>query len=163
MGTRTYAAPEQLKGEKYGQKADMFSLGLILVELFCPFSTNMEKAVVLHKSKHGQLPPDFLKQYPRESALVLRLLSPDPKQRPGIAELRDLLTRGELCASETCLGIGSLEPALPQMRKAKSVSPPNAPASPPANFDTAETAVKVWVREEEEEIFEARYLRREEG
>jgi serine/threonine protein kinase len=39
IGTASYAAPEQLKSRMYGPEADVFSMGLILLELFCSFGT----------------------------------------------------------------------------------------------------------------------------
>lgn len=47
IGTATYAAPEQTAGLPYDGRADVFSLGIILVELFCPFGTKMERAMAL--------------------------------------------------------------------------------------------------------------------
>ena len=34
MGTPTYTAPEIVNGEAYGVKADVFSMGVVLLELF---------------------------------------------------------------------------------------------------------------------------------
>ncbi|KAJ1452590.1 kinase-like domain-containing protein, partial [Pelagophyceae sp. CCMP2097] len=45
VGTRAYAAPEQLSSDDYGQQADIFSLGLVLFEMVHPkFATAMERA-----------------------------------------------------------------------------------------------------------------------
>lgn len=43
VGTATYAAPEQLKGNSYNEKCDMYSLGILLFELFHPMQTAMER------------------------------------------------------------------------------------------------------------------------
>ena len=42
VGTTTYAAPEQLSGPFYNKSADMYPLGIILVELLCPFRGDFE-------------------------------------------------------------------------------------------------------------------------
>lgn len=58
VGTRFYCAPEQerqsvnqTKGRNnYDTKADIFSLGIVLFEMFhCPFVTLMERAETLEK------------------------------------------------------------------------------------------------------------------
>lgn len=44
VGTATYAAPEQLvKGQGYSEKCDMYSMGIVLFELFWPMGTGMER------------------------------------------------------------------------------------------------------------------------
>lgn len=42
-GTLFYMSPEQLSGKKYDRKVDMFALGVILTEMYCPFQTDMER------------------------------------------------------------------------------------------------------------------------
>lgn len=43
VGTATYASPEQLKGTTYNEKCDMYSLGMVMFELFWPMPTGMER------------------------------------------------------------------------------------------------------------------------
>lgn len=67
IGTYTYAPPEQLNGARYTEKTDVYSLGIIYFELFCPFRTAMEKVDVLTKLRNFRLfPTDFVKNYPKE-------------------------------------------------------------------------------------------------
>ena len=48
IGTHFYMSPEQMSSFKYDHKVDVFSLGVILFELNYPFTTEMERAKVLH-------------------------------------------------------------------------------------------------------------------
>jgi len=56
----------QILGLSYGQKVDIFSLGLIFYELLVPFQTLMERAHCLQMARDGNLPPKFEKQFPKE-------------------------------------------------------------------------------------------------
>eukprot|EP01113_Clastostelium_recurvatum_P007560 TRINITY_DN1352_c2_g1_i1.p1 TRINITY_DN1352_c2_g1~~TRINITY_DN1352_c2_g1_i1.p1 ORF type:complete len:768 (+),score=212.89 TRINITY_DN1352_c2_g1_i1:180-2306(+) len=83
VGTPTYSAPEQRNGNRPSTSAsDMYSLGIILFELYSTFSTKMERAHVLTQLKNGILPPAFMATYPRESALISWLMHPEPQGRP---------------------------------------------------------------------------------
>lgn len=94
LGTFTYASPEQLghrfnsslntsrvKSAKYSIKSDIFALGVILLELCCPFGTMMERSQVLTAVRHGVVPQKALQRYPSEMALVLRMTAVDPAER----------------------------------------------------------------------------------
>lgn len=82
MGTPMYAAPEQLDG-RCDAKSDIYSLGIILLELLMPFSTDMERVRVMEDAKHGHLPPNLP---PHLANLILRLLD-KPSMRPTATEL----------------------------------------------------------------------------
>lgn len=54
VGTTFYIAPEQAsrnqsKGKDYDMKADIYSLGIVIFEMFYSFSTKMERATILQK------------------------------------------------------------------------------------------------------------------
>jgi len=99
VGTRTYASPEQLAipPQPYNEKVDIYSLGIILFELFQPFSTGMERAYALDKLKRGVFPDGFLELYPKISALILWMMDKNPECRPTSHELLEF----ELFASSS--------------------------------------------------------------
>ncbi|XP_004363520.2 eukaryotic translation initiation factor 2-alpha kinase 1 [Capsaspora owczarzaki ATCC 30864] len=87
VGTVTYAAPEQLNGNNYDYQADIYSLGIIFFELFCPFATDMERAIALRDLRKGILPKRMLTDYPKEAAFVLWLTAENPANRPDAAQI----------------------------------------------------------------------------
>jgi len=89
VGTPTYGAPEQKSGlKKYNEKVDVFSLGLILFELFHPpWTTEMERTQDLSDVKHGRMPDTIKAKFPRIARLVEKCVSATPSERPTVAEL----------------------------------------------------------------------------
>ncbi|GAX82089.1 hypothetical protein CEUSTIGMA_g9517.t1 [Chlamydomonas eustigma] len=92
VGTASYSAPEQLGTDgRYGTAVDMFPLGLILMELCCPFATGMERAMAMRDARAGQLPLHMRNSFPDEAAVAQLLLSLDPLSRPTCWELLCML------------------------------------------------------------------------
>ncbi|KAI1233761.1 hypothetical protein IHE44_0004206 [Lamprotornis superbus] len=89
VGTCLYASPEQLQGSHYDFKSDMYSMGVILLELFQPFGTEMERTEVLTHLRTGQIPHTFSKKWPTQAKYVKLLTSPRAAERPTAAQLRD--------------------------------------------------------------------------
>ncbi|XP_006821478.1 eukaryotic translation initiation factor 2-alpha kinase 1-like [Saccoglossus kowalevskii] len=87
VGTCTYASPEQLKGSFYDNKSDMYSLGIILFELFHPFGTEMERFKHLTAIREGDIPPILKEQWPHVCDVIERLLSRDSRARPSAKEI----------------------------------------------------------------------------
>jgi serine/threonine protein kinase len=89
VGTALYAAPEQMTGSAVNGSADIFSLGVIIVELFCVFGSGMERIIVLSNARDGHLPQHFTQSHPEISALARKCLEREPSLRPSAHELLD--------------------------------------------------------------------------
>ncbi|KAI8929749.1 hypothetical protein BC831DRAFT_442914 [Entophlyctis helioformis] len=77
-----------LKEQMCTTKSDIYSLGIVLVELLCLFQTAMERAVTLEALKTaGVVPPGLEKAFPAETRLVRLLLSEDPQSRPSALDV----------------------------------------------------------------------------
>ncbi|XP_004390710.1 eukaryotic translation initiation factor 2-alpha kinase 3 isoform X1 [Trichechus manatus latirostris] len=87
VGTKLYMSPEQIHGNNYSHKVDIFSLGLILFELLYPFSTQMERVRTLSDVRNLNFPPLFTQKYPREYVMVQHMLSPSPMERPEATDI----------------------------------------------------------------------------
>ncbi|XP_055373197.1 eukaryotic translation initiation factor 2-alpha kinase 1-like [Condylostylus longicornis] len=82
LGTEMYAAPEQLLGD-CNPKSDIYSLGIVLLELLSKFQTDMERVIVIKKARNGIFPEQLNKQ----SIKLLRSLLGCIKDRPTTKEL----------------------------------------------------------------------------
>ncbi|XP_039216289.1 eukaryotic translation initiation factor 2-alpha kinase 1 [Crotalus tigris] len=89
VGTCLYASPEQLQGSHYDFKSDMYSLGVILFELFQPFGTEMERTEVLMGLRRGSLPLSFCGKWPIQAKYVKLLTSDTSSRRPTALQLLD--------------------------------------------------------------------------
>jgi len=88
IGTMLYRAPELEESLEYDEKVDIFSLGIILFELWHPFNTGMERVEVLETLRHKhQLPPSFVQKYQFQSRLILNLTDNNPKNRFSASSL----------------------------------------------------------------------------
>eukprot|EP00890_Picochlorum_soloecismus_P000147 jgi/Picsp_1/1132/NSC_04613-R1_non-specific serine threonine protein kinase len=87
-GTSFYIAPEvELESRSYTEKVDIFSVGIIVVELWTRFSTEMERIVTLRDLREsGKLPQQFVEEHPNAAALASWLLQNDPAKRPTAHE-----------------------------------------------------------------------------
>jgi translation initiation factor 2-alpha kinase 4 len=89
VGTTLYMSPEQIGRKPYDLKVDIFSLGLIFLELCIPFSTQMERIRTLQDAKMHIFPPRFNRELPSESELVHKMTNLDPAARPFTKDILD--------------------------------------------------------------------------
>ncbi|GAM21121.1 hypothetical protein SAMD00019534_042960 [Acytostelium subglobosum LB1] len=87
IGTLTYASPEQIKGNAYSNKVDIYSLGIILFELLYDFNTMSERSEVIRMLKEGIIPEETQRKYKNESKLIGMMLSSDPSVRPSTEDI----------------------------------------------------------------------------
>ncbi|KAM7296757.1 eukaryotic translation initiation factor 2-alpha kinase 1 isoform X2 [Ixodes scapularis] len=86
VGTSLYAAPEQRQAF-YDAKVDIYSLGVVLTELACPFFTAHERISELQKLHQGCLPSSLRNHLPSVASAVQAMCHQDPKERPSAAEI----------------------------------------------------------------------------
>lgn len=96
VGTRLYASPEQLQSSSYTYKADIFSLGIILLRLFCPTYTQMETLKSVEKMRQGEIRQSFSDYFTILAPSLKKTLLQDPKMRPELEELERAFLLEEL-------------------------------------------------------------------
>ena len=72
----------------YGQKTDIFSLGVILYEMFGSFKTHCEKYEMLKQLRNEhKLCESFKEKFSNEGELILRMIRFNPNERPTAKEI----------------------------------------------------------------------------
>ena len=89
-GTPGYMAPEQLANKQLTQRSDIYSLGLVLYELFTGKrvfeSNNLHDLIKLHETSAPTSPSSHVKDIdPLVEKVILRCLEKDPTKRPSSA------------------------------------------------------------------------------
>ena len=93
MGTTAYAAPEQLSSGRVDRASDMYSLGIVLWELFTLAGTEMERVIGINKLRdRDRVSVETISgQWPDIGGLVWRLTSSEPGERPGAGQLLETM------------------------------------------------------------------------
>ena len=89
IGTKYYCSPEQEKTKNYDNKTDIYSLGIIIFEMFYKFNSLMERDITLRGIKEEQKYPDDMDEKcgKNVSSLVKQCTSYYPELRPTVKEL----------------------------------------------------------------------------
>jgi len=134
IGSPAYLAPEQVAGEPVGPAADMFSLGLVLLEALTAvraFTGSAIEAAMARLHAAPEIPGEL---DPAWQGLIARMTAREPGDRPTadevaaeLADLAPVTVRADHAAIET----GELD--LTQARPLAPTTPPTQSAESPAD------------------------------
>uniref|UniRef100_A0A0N4Z5U3 non-specific serine/threonine protein kinase n=1 Tax=Parastrongyloides trichosuri TaxID=131310 RepID=A0A0N4Z5U3_PARTI len=87
-GTPLYCAPEVDFSTRYNEKSDIFSMGIVFYEVLRnPGNSFNIFDFRLFIIRQMMLPKNWLKGYPVEEEVILRMVRFDPKKRPSMSKI----------------------------------------------------------------------------
>lgn len=91
LGTEGYTAPELcIPGNSYDSRADMYSLGVMFLEMCYPYTSKMERARITENLRRKPpILPDFFNEdiHQKQGEIIVKLVDPDQARRPTAASL----------------------------------------------------------------------------
>jgi serine/threonine-protein kinase len=133
LGTVAYMSPEQIQGQRVDERADIYSLGVMLYEMTAgrpPFEGDSAMTVMF---KHvNELPPDIRElnaEVPDElNAVIVKALSKKPADRfASAADMAAALRRVNLAAQPTQVSLSATEAPATVVATVTAVAQPLAP------------------------------------
>lgn len=107
LGTADYSAPEQRSKQvcQYDHRVDIYSLGIILLEIFYPYNARSEFITLIMRIKeHRGLPDNLTNRWPKLAELILQLTSYSPCDRPySIESISRLFSKAFSCPNDSLL------------------------------------------------------------
>jgi hypothetical protein len=109
-GTPAYMAPEQLAGNEVTTKSDIYSLGLLLYEIFTGRkafeAATLEELIKLRESSTPPSLSSYVKEVdPLVERIILRCLEREPRDRPAtVAQISAALPGGDPLAAAIAAG-----------------------------------------------------------
>jgi serine/threonine-protein kinase len=90
VGTPAYMSPEQITGKEVTAKSDIYSLGLVLYEIFTGKqafeASSFDELIRKHRTATPTNPSDLVKDIdPLVEKIIFRCLEKDPRERPASA------------------------------------------------------------------------------
>src|SRR5438876_1838740 len=107
VGTPAYMAPEQFAGMPATERSDIYSLGLVLYEIYCGKRAVGGAGSYSPAKQEGLTPPSEVRQGvdPVSERLIMRCLERDPGLRPAsVAQLAAALPGGDPLAAAIAAG-----------------------------------------------------------
>ncbi|KAF6041547.1 EIF2AK1 [Bugula neritina] len=90
IGTSVYSSPEQKNQRTYDSKTDIYSAGIIIFELYCPFFTESERYKRIEELRNNSsVPVELLARWPEQIKMLLLMVDVKPMLRPSAKELLD--------------------------------------------------------------------------
>ncbi|KAG1666506.1 Eukaryotic translation initiation factor 2-alpha kinase 1 [Nymphon striatum] len=86
IGTSYYISPEMKKSSNYSVKTDIYSLGVILYEMYTPFQTKMETDKSLKSLTESSVGEQIL-EFPDQLDLVKKMIAHNSDDRPEAKEI----------------------------------------------------------------------------
>ncbi|MFN2518207.1 MAG: serine/threonine-protein kinase [Jatrophihabitantaceae bacterium] len=111
LGTASYLAPEQARGSNVGPVADVYSLGLVLIEALTgvrSFDLPALEALMARLSRGPEIPADLAPPWP---GLLTAMTASDPRARPTAAQVAQILRDSRTTTAPFPLAAGVLPPA----------------------------------------------------
>jgi serine/threonine protein kinase len=109
VGTVSYMAPEQLHGSEVTPSADVYSLGLVLLEALTgrrAFDGTVQETAIARLARAPEIPSEVPGAW---RALLTEMTQPDPAHRPSSADVRDRLAALEVAADEPTAPVAAFE------------------------------------------------------